>query len=84
MKNFDDFIAQIGNNLPPLPDDVYGKVRFRIVGEKYVLPAFFTVPAFILAGVLLLAPKPQEPLDDFFTQSEDVLFIDDSFYSLLD
>jgi len=85
MKNFDDFIAEIGSNLPPLPQDVYGKVRLRVVGEKCVLPALLTVPAFVLAGILLLAPKPQEPLyDNIFASTEEMLFIDEEFYSLLD
>jgi len=84
MKNFDDFITQIGSDLPPLPQEVYGKVRLRIVGERYVLPALFTVPVLILAGVFLLAPKPQTPIYDFLSQTEEVFFIDEEFYSLLD
>jgi len=84
MKTFDDFITQIGNDVPPLPQDIYGKVRFRAVGQKYVLSALFTVPAFVLIGLLLLAPKSQEPLYDFFAQSEEEIFVDESFYSLLD
>jgi len=87
MKTFDDFINQIGSDVPPLPQGIYEKARFRAIGEKYALPVLFTVPAFVLASILFLAPKPiweEETSYDFFAQSEEVIFTDEGFYSLFD
>jgi hypothetical protein len=86
MKTYDDFIAQVGG-VPPLPQGIYGKVKFRVTTEKYVLPACFALPIFIFAGVFFSffsTDKTERQLLDFLEESEEVAFVDYNFYSLFD
>jgi len=84
MKTYDDFIAQVGD-VPPFPQEIYGKVKFRVTAEKYIFPACFIVPFFIFAALFMSFHKAEQPSLDFLAESEEMLFAyDDSFYSLFD
>ena len=85
MKNYNDFISQVGA-VSRFPEKVYAKIRFRIVAEKFVLPASLTVSV-LLALAMLLSFNQRNYLSSFdITANAEVLLFaqSESFYSLFD
>jgi hypothetical protein len=83
-KTYDSFISQL-DEAPSFPQDVYGKMMFRVNVEKFALSAFFLLPLIVvLAGFLSFSTKTdyQSPLD-FMMETEEVIF-SFNFYSLFD
>jgi hypothetical protein len=92
MNSYDEFISEMGD-APSFPQDVYGKVKFRVTVEKFVLPAALAVPVFIFAAVFasmsfLNRIQPESPSSasiDFFAGTEDAIFSENNnFYALFD
>ncbi len=84
MKNYDEFISQV-SIVPDFPQNIYGKVRFRVAVDKIKLPAATAFLFLMFAGIISFSTNiDKQPLDWNFA-SEEIIFANNmSYYSLFD
>jgi len=84
MKNYDDFISEL-KSVPDIPQNIYGKVRFRVGVEKMAFNAvavFLFLIAFV--GISTIFPKAEnEPLE-WTCGTEEIIFTQNNFCALFD
>jgi len=84
MNSYDDFILQVAST-PDFPQNIYGKVRFRIVVEKIKIPAASAFLFLVFAGIFMFpADSHKQPLD-WKLSSEEIIFANNmDYYSLFE
>lgn len=85
MNNYDEFISQVSIT-PDLPQNAYGKVRFRIIAGKVTLPAATAAFLFFLfAGIVSFSANTNKQMLDWNFGSEEIVFSqNNAFYTLYD
>jgi len=84
VSNYDEFISQLGV-VSDFPQNIYGKVRFRVVAEKIAAPVATAFLFVVFTGIFLFSPNSdKQPLEWTFASEEIVFAQNNSFYSLFD
>jgi hypothetical protein len=84
VNNYDDFISQI-SEISDFPQDVYGKVRFRIVAKKITLPAATAFLFLLFAGIVSFSMNQHKQQLDWNFSAEEMIFAhNNNFYALFD